>query len=309
MKKSLKGFARCNKSRAPGRKTTHLSQGSAKIIVGQKNARTQETNAKHQKWIRSEEMFYKSHILNSLPVRNDVTMEIWKKKLPECFSVWQAPFGLFIFYFLMQHFCVKRLCCKVSGCIVVCVNGHTAAPVWYKPSCQYSFSTATVWMMRFSSLRNLAWKVHRSPFCSQKMSSPLILCSHSGTNCWLEIKYCTVKKQELWHLCCHIVHLRPCCAPGPILLWNWTKWCLEMHPADVLKHTEPFVSIFQDIYKTFISSENRFLSSPMLLTHRVLCCVDRRRVCKKYIYKVKDHLYLFMYGLFKGIHTTKLCLF
>ncbi len=40
--------------------------------------------------------------------------------------------------------------------------------------CRCSFSAALVWMMRLSSLRSLAWKVHRSAawHSSQKMSSP-----------------------------------------------------------------------------------------------------------------------------------------
>lgn len=100
------------------------------------------------------------------------------------------------------------------------------------------------------------------------MSSPSILHSLTGKNCWPQINHWTVRKEELWHLYCHIVHLRLGCALGPILLWNWTNWCPEMHPAAVLKHSEPFESILQDIYWTFVSSANRFLSSTVLLTCR-----------------------------------------
>lgn len=48
---------------------------------------------------------------------------------------------------------------------------------------------------------------------------------------------------------------------GSGLLWNGTNWCLEMHPAAVLEHSEPFVLTLQDAYWTFISSANEFLSS------------------------------------------------
>lgn len=47
---------------------------------------------------------------------------------------------------------------------------------------------------------------------------------------------------------------------GSGLLWNGTNWCLEMHPAAVLEHSEPFVLTLQDSHWTFISSANEFLS-------------------------------------------------
>lgn len=37
-------------------------------------------NIRRQMWIKSEKVIHKSHILNSLPLRSDVAMEIWKKK-------------------------------------------------------------------------------------------------------------------------------------------------------------------------------------------------------------------------------------
>lgn len=215
-------------------------------------------------------------------------MLLWRfgrKMLPECYSVCRAPFG-------------PPSSCKPSDCIVLCANWRSAVPIWYKPF-GVLLRAVSVQPLDGSGLddeiflieRSLAWKVHCSAawLCSQKMSSPSILCSRTGTNCWPQIKYCTVKKEELWHLCCHTVHLRPRCAPGPILLWNWTNWCLEMHPAAVLKHSEPFVSILQDINRTFISSANAFLSSTVLLTGRALCYLSSCKYLHKNMFKARDN--------------------
>ncbi len=179
--------------------------------------------------------------------------------------------------------------------------------------CQCSFSTAPVWMMRFSSLRGV-WRekctVQQPDYVLRRWALPSMLCLCSGTNCWPQIKCCTVKKEELWHLCCHAVHLRPRCAPGPALLWNWTNWCLEMHPAAVLKHSEPFVSILQDIYRTFISSANVFLSSTVLLTGRALCYLSSCKYLHKNMFKARyNSHYWCLCRASENIHTTKLWLF
>lgn len=194
-------------------------------------------------------------------------MEIWKKRDVAVFTI--------CFYLPMQWYETEwlrhgqwdwTLCCAhltYSKMLSVLLRAVALA----------GFSTALVRMMRFSPLRSLAWKVRCSAawHCSQKMSSPSILCWRTGTNCWPQIKYLGVKKKELWHLCCHTVHLGPHCALGPILLQNRTNCCLEMHPAAVLKHREPFVSILRDINKTFISSENWLLWIIVVLVCRFLC--------------------------------------
>lgn len=187
-----------------------------------------------------------------------------------------------------------RQCCKLSGSVwtdTLQCSFDISCSESCSGLCQCSFSTALVWMMRFSSLRSLAWKVQCSAAwrCSQKMSSPSILCSRTGINYWPLMKYCTAKKEELWHLCCHTLHLRPCGALGPILLWNWTNWCLEMHPADVLKHSEPFVSILQDIYRTYVfPQEIGFLAAPCYWLVG-LCVYPVTSTCTKNMFKARDN--------------------
>lgn len=88
---------------------------------------------------------------------------------------------------------------------------------------------------------------------------------------------------------------------GPGLLWNGTNWCLEMHPAAVLKHSEPFVLILRDVDWTFISSANEFLSSTLQKTCRAE--LFNRRLFRK-IMCLKICL-----DLSVSIHTTKLWFF
>lgn len=214
-------------------------------------------NSRWEERVKYEEIIHKCHILNKLPVRTNVSMEIWRKKtritrMLQCLpsTIWSVLKNA---AFLIRDSAADGVTVSSSlrrdtlQCPFEISHSESCSGL-----CQCSFSIASVWMMRFSSLRSLAWKVHCSAawhsfffsfFFLLKMSSPSILWSRSGTNCWPQIKYCTGKKEELWHSCCHAAHLTPCCALGPILLWNWTNWCLEMHPAAVLKHSEQFVSI------------------------------------------------------------------
>ena len=88
-------------------------------------------------------------ILKSLSVRSDVTVNLWNK--------------------MYHHATLSTICSLIflnavflrQGSVV---NANTLQCSSESGSglCQCSFSTAPVWMMRFSSLRSLAWKVHRS---------------------------------------------------------------------------------------------------------------------------------------------------
>lgn len=165
-----------------------------------------------------------------------------------------------------------RQCCKLSDCIALCVNRHCA--VQLRVSLRAVFGAASQ-QLRFGWWdfpRCRVWHekctVQQPDTVLKRMSSPSILHLLTGKIFWPQINHWTVRKEELWHLYCHTVHIRQCCALGPILLWNWTNWCPEMHPAAVLKYREPFESILQDTYWTFVSSANWFLSSTLLLTCR-----------------------------------------
>lgn len=114
-----------------------LSLDSRKIKAGHKmpGHKRPTENIRRQKWVQSEEDIHKSRMLNSLPVRIDVTMEIWKidvTRMQHCLpsTIWSI-FYLFIFFKCSVSDVIK--CYKLSDCIVLCANRHSAVPIWYKP--------------------------------------------------------------------------------------------------------------------------------------------------------------------------------
>lgn len=66
-------------------------------------------------------------------------------------------------------------------------------------------------------------------------------CLPTGMNRWPQMPL-LLKRKNFDTCVCYTLHLRSRCAPGSILLFSSTNWCIEMHPAAVISQIESFVS-------------------------------------------------------------------
>lgn len=124
-------------------------------------------NSRWEERVKYEEIIHKCHILNKLPVRTNVSMEIWRKKtritrMLQCLpsTIWSVLKNA---AFLIRDSAADGVTVSSSlrrdtlQCPFEISHSESRSGL-----CQCSFSIASVWMMRFSSLRSLAWKVHCS---------------------------------------------------------------------------------------------------------------------------------------------------
>lgn len=89
-------------------------------------------NSRWEERVKYEEIIHKCHILNKLPVRTNVSMEIWRKKtritrMLQCLpsTIWSVLKN--------AAFLDTRQCCRRSDCIVLSAKRHSAVPIWNKP--------------------------------------------------------------------------------------------------------------------------------------------------------------------------------
>lgn len=192
---------------------------------------------------------------------HDEAMEKKKKMLPECYT----EHHLLNAVFLIEDSAVSWA--TVSPSVLtdtVQCSSESRSGLCLVQLLNSSGSDDEIFLVAESGMKSALFS-SLTPF-SKGWALPRFCIRSLEKNCWPQINHWTVRKKELWHLYCHIVHVRRCCALGPILLCNWTYWCPEMHPAVVLKYSEPFESILLNIYWTFVSSANWVLSSTVDLT-------------------------------------------